>query len=231
MIVNDSFDWSIRPRKHAGLFLVVDGVNGAGKSTLLAHLRSFCEKQYPGKVFQTAEPGSQSSLGKDLRRLILSPEKKCPARSELFLFLADRAAHVDEIILPRLQAGECVLSDRYYYSTMAFQGYGREFDTSFLLSLNEFAIAGCRPDLVFLLDLPPELGLQRAALRGASHQEAEDDRLEGESLAFHKRVRQGFLDMATSLPEPFVILDATQSPEAVAAKAIEYGQRVSHKAK
>ena len=129
----------------------------------------------------------------------------CP-ETELMLFLADRANHVQNIIRPKLAAGEIVLCDRHADSTLVYQGYGRGLDKEFLRSANRFATQGLVPDITFLFDIDPEIGLQRVAARSGAN------RLDREPLEFHQRVRQGFLEIARLEPERFVVLDATQSP-------------------
>src|SRR5690606_18724290 len=129
-------------------FLVLEGVNGAGKSslqrTIAAHLYKLGDE-----VLQTFEPGD-TPVGKEIRRLVLSSGRELHPLMELFLFTADRVEHVSEVILPALQAGKRVISDRFTYSTLAFQGYGRDLDLAFISKVNEVATAGCTPDLVIL---------------------------------------------------------------------------------
>lgn len=202
------------PRNPRG-FIVLDGVNGAGKSTLQERLRDYIVAQGVA-VSCTREPGS-TELGRKIRALILDGSHTPPPVSELLLFGADRAEHVTNFILAEIAKRRCVISDRYYYSSIAFQGYGRGIDRKIIDSVNGVAIQGVLPDLVLLLDLDPREGLKRAGSRAAGG--ADKDRLEGEELDFHRRVREGFLALSEQLSEPFVILDASRSADEVFARA------------
>lgn len=191
-------------------FIVLDGVNGAGKSTQLQNLLTFLtDKGIPCTT--TREPGG-TEFGTHIRSIILG-SKPYPIHplAESFLFAADRAQHVAEVIQPAIQSKTAIISDRYYYSTLAFQGYGRGLDLNELEIINQIAIAGTVPDLVFLFDLDPVIGLQRTRSRAS----AEHDSFEQEEIAFHMQLREGFLELSNRLPEPFVILDAAQSADAV----------------
>ncbi len=191
-------------------FLVFDGVNGAGKSTALTRSLNYLNS-LGIQGLQTREPGA-TTLGKALRQLLLEQSKMTSnALTESFLFAADRAQHVAEVIQPALKRGEVVLSDRFYYSTIAFQGYGRESDPAQLITLNHLAIQNTFPDLVFLFDLEPEVGLARTLSRNSG----ETDKFESEQLAFHQRLRAGFLKQAAELKEKFIIIDAAKDAETV----------------
>jgi len=138
------------------------------------------------------------------------------SRAELFLFLADRAQHVTEVIRPALEAGQVVLCDRFTDSTLAYQGYGRGLDTEYLRSLNIAATGGLEPDLTLLLDLPVRCGLERAGERNRSAgMVIAEGRFDSESLDFHERVRRGYRALAEEEPERFAIIDASQPPEDV----------------
>ena len=161
----------------------------------------------------TREPGA-TPLGKRIRAIVLDPpeaDDEAPsARAEALLYAADRAHHVETVILPALRAGSIVISDRYVDSSLAYQGAGRTLATEEVRWLSSWATGGLRPDLVVLLDIDPEEGLRRAAGRGAA------DRLEGESLAFHQRVRNAFLDLAAAEPDRYLVVDASQPVEVIA---------------
>ena len=131
--------------------------------------------------------------------------------AELFLFLADRAAHVNEVIKPALEAGKWVICDRFVDSTMVYQGAGRGFQLSDLRKLNEIATGGLMPKFTLLLDVPSEVGIAR---------QTKGDRLDQEPLEFHKKVRQGFLDLASAEPERIKVLQAEQSPDEVLQVAL-----------
>ncbi len=195
-------------------FVVLDGVNGAGKGTLM---QSLCAYLSDNKVsfISTFEPGA-TPLGKNLRKILLESkeEKPCP-EAELFLFAADRRQHVAQVIEPALQKNVLVISDRYYYSTTAFQGYGRKLDLEKVEKVNELAHSGTKPDLVILLDLDPREGLKRTKKRNSSCAEISEDSFEKEEIAFHERLRCGFLEMAKSYSEPFLMINAALPREQV----------------
>jgi dTMP kinase len=192
-------------------FIVLDGVNGAGKSTLQRNLLDYFHiKKAP--VIGTREPGA-TPVGKKIRELLLTPnEAKCSDRAELFLFAADRAEHVTKVIRPALTAGTSVISDRYYYSTVAFQGYGRGLDMNLVESVNAFAIEKCVPDLTLILDLDPMVGIRRNSTVGSHAAKSEEDTFEHEKLDFQTRMRNGFLECAKKVPEPCIVLDASKPP-------------------
>ncbi len=198
------------------MFITIEGTEGAGKSLLIQNLKNKFEKN--GKeLLITREPGG-SILGAKLRPLLLSEkeEKVCP-RAELFLFLADRAEHVEKIIKPALEANKIVICDRYVHSTLAYQGYARGLDLNLLKEFNAFATDNLNPDLAFLLDLEVEIGLARAKSRNKDTQN-DEGKFEALEKDFHQKVRNGFLEMAKIYPF-FRTLDATQSPDIVAEKA------------
>lgn len=184
-----------------GLFLTFEGPEGAGKSTQARRLGAWLlEQGYP--VTQTREPGG-TRLGQDIRQLLLHQDHMC-AEAEYLLYSADRAEHMQTLIQPALTQGQMVLCDRWLDSSLAYQGYGRGLDLGWLRAVAQGAIQGVKPHRTFLFDLPPEVGLRRFE---------NPDRLEREPLEFHRRVRQGYLELAAAEPERFVVLDATQTPE------------------
>ena len=205
------------------MFLTVEGVEGAGKSTFIGLLENELVKR--GIPFlRTREPGG-CALGRQIRPLLLDAAQKVDARAELFLFLADRAQHVADTIRPALERGEWVICDRYADSTIAYQGYGRGMDVEQLQSLNDYATGGLWPDITFLLDLPAEVGLGRALARnGREGLTQSEGRFEAEALAFHQRIREGFLARASRWPERFRVLDASQTPEHIVAQAMRHLQ-------
>ncbi len=205
------------------MFLTVEGVEGAGKSTFISLLEEELMKRGID-LLRTREPGG-CSLGRQIRPLLLDAGQKVCARAELFLFLADRAQHVADTIRPALERGQWVLCDRYADSTIAYQGYGRGMDVEDLQRLNDYATDSLWPDITFLLDLPAEVGLGRALARnGREGLTRSEGRFEAEALAFHQRIREGFLARAARWPERFRVLDASRSPEAVATQALAYLQ-------
>jgi dTMP kinase len=187
----------------AGLFLTLEGLDGSGKSTQAKLLAAFLEGRGLPMVL-TREPGGGLPGVRDLLlRGELSPE------AEYLLFSADRAEHVRRVILPGLEGGAWVVSDRYLDSSLAYQGFGRGLPLPWLLEVAKEATLGLTPRLTFLLDLPPEEALRRVK---------DPDRLEREGLAFFQRVREGYLFLAEKEPHRFVVLDATESVEAVAQR-------------
>ncbi len=192
-------------------FIVLEGVNGAGKSTLQSSLAKLIT-QSGREVVTTREPGA-TELGQKLRQLILSGAKgDVTALSEMFLFGADRADHVAKVIRPALERDAVVISDRYFYSSIAFQGHGRGMDQSVISKINELAVQGVLPGLVILLDLDPATGLKR---NSSAKGNDERDTFEEKDLAFHQRIRQGFIELSTQSAEPFLMVDATKSQQEI----------------
>ncbi len=202
------------------MFITVEGIEGAGKSTLIAGLAgSLKAREIPCVL--TREPGG-CSLGSELRRILLESSRNVERKAELFLFLADRAQHVAEVVRPALCRGEWVICDRYVDSTVAYQGNGRGMDIAMLRRLSDEATERLTPHMTFLLDLPAEEGLRRARQRNrADGTEASEGRFEAEELAFHERVRAGFLSLAAEEPARFAVLDALLPPTALVAAALE----------
>jgi len=194
------------------MFITLEGMEGAGKSTLAEGLSELFRRE--GKaVCLTREPGG-CGLGETLRHVLLNTASRVTPETELFLFLADRAQHVADVIRPALDAGEVVISDRYADSTIVYQGYGRGFDKDALYRLNHLAVRGLWPHKTLVLDVPPEEGVRRAIRRNEKvGSTAAEGRFEAEELAFHIRVRDGFRDWALKNAPRCVLLDATLSPE------------------
>ncbi len=194
-------------------FIVFEGVNGAGKSTLLKKCNDYLTTG--GRtVLTTREPGD-GEFGQKVREIVLGQDEanKLHPLTELFLFAADRTEHVVRTIQPALATSQVVLCDRYYYSTEAFQGYGRELCLNTVRSINQTAIQGLRADLVVLIDLDPLEGLRRTRSRQDPNGAADADSFENEDLDFHHRLRDGFLEIAENTTEPFLVLDGTLSSE------------------
>ncbi|WP_297219389.1 dTMP kinase [uncultured Desulfovibrio sp.] len=197
------------------MFITFEGIEGSGKSTALTLLSQELSRRGYDLVL-TREPGG-CGLGRAIRPILLDARTRgLHSRAELYLFLADRAQHVGEIVRPALEAGQIVLCDRYTDSTLAYQGYGRGLDPEKLRHINRMATGGLQPDLTLLLDLPVSLGLERAGLRNQREGTVlSEGRFDAESLDFHERVRQGYLQLAAEEPKRFAIIDATQPPEDV----------------
>lgn len=204
------------------MFVTFEGPEGAGKSTALRFIASTLTG-LGHKVVTTREPGG-GALGKRIRQMLLE-EGHVSAETELLLFLADRANHVQTIIRPALESGAIVLCDRHADSTIVYQGYGRGLDLDFLRAGNRFATQGLVPDLTLLFDLDPEIGLARLNI-GQDAEIVTDknsrdvNRLDREPLEFHTKVRNGFLAIAESEPDRFVILDASMAPKELAQLAL-----------
>jgi|1048.fasta_scaffold62539_1 dTMP kinase len=193
-------------------FIVLEGVNGAGKTTLQKRLSDYL-KNHGHHTVCTREPGG-TEIGKGIRSLVLGSGKgKICDRGEMFLFAADRSQHVEEVIRPAVDAGKVVICDRYFYSTMAFQGYGRGISTDLIWEINKIAVGGVLPDLILVLDLDPQTGLNRNK-KGSDGKDGPDS-FEEEELAFHTRIRDGFLEIAKKRPENFLVIDANGSPDDV----------------
>jgi len=198
-----------------GLFITLEGVEGSGKTTQAAVLCAALRKS-GRRVIMTHEPGG-TRAGELIRKIFLDPDVSLHPAAELFLVLADRAEHVREKLTPALEAGEIVISDRYSDSTTAYQGYGRGFDLKLLAELNRLASDGVTPDLTVVLDLPVDVGLARTRKRAAGSARGAD-RFEGEQLEFHRRVREGFLDIARAEPARVVVIDAEPAVETVSGE-------------
>lgn len=183
------------------LFITFEGVEGCGKSTQAKALgRKLRREGIP--TILTHEPGD-TPLGKEIRLILKKRRTNAPsAITELLLFAASRAQLVTEIIRPNLEEGKVVLCDRFADSTLAYQGYGRGIDLTTIETINALAIQGLKPDLIILLDLLPESGLAR-------RQAKRFDRFEQEGLDFHRRVRDGYLKLATRDPKHWLVIDAT----------------------
>ncbi len=186
------------------MFVTFEGPEGAGKTTVI-HLMAERLDSAGVPFVLTREPGA-GDVGLAIRRILLDGGQIDP-RTELFLFLADRANHVETLIRPALAEGKVVLCDRYVDSTIVYQGHARGQDLERLRELNTYATNGLMPELTLLLDLDPATGLARQADR---------DRLDSEPISFHQRVRDGFLTEARREPDRWVVIDATQDVQSVA---------------
>lgn len=187
----------------AGFFITLEGIEGSGKTTQQKNISSYLTAQGE-KVLLTREPGA-TRLGEQIRNILLDPDwVEMTSRAEILLYAADRAQHIEEVVRPALAEDKIVISDRYYDSNIAYQGYGRGLDVEMVKQINNWAVNYLTPDLTILFDLPVEVGLSRVYARSSDKQ---GDRLEREKLSFHKRVRRGYLQLAENL-DRFIIVDA-----------------------
>ena len=201
------------------MFITLEGIEGAGKTTLIENLADVF-RTLNHEVLVTREPGG-CALGQKLRALLLDPDTEIVPEVELFLFLADRAQHVAEVIRPALARGVVVLCDRYADSTIVYQGYGRGLDVEKLRTLNDMAVGGLWPDRTLVLDMDPAVALARARRRNAACGLAgKEGRFEAEHLPFHTRIREGFKLWAARNTKRIAILDAADSPEGLMHQAL-----------
>lgn len=197
------------------MFITFEGIEGSGKTTQLSHTIRFLE-EHGRTCVVTREPGD-TRIGKKIRQILLDPEnKELVPQAELFLYAADRAQHIRERILPALSAGHTVLCDRFFDATTAYQGYARGIDLALIESLHHQVLGDLRPDLTVLFDLDPRVGLKRAWKEIDQGGRAGDEtRFEHEALAFHDRVRQGYLELADKEPARITVIDASLSEDEV----------------
>ncbi len=198
-----------------GKFITFEGPEGSGKSTQIKRLAEQLEA-LGIKVLCTREPGG-TATGEAIRNILQhdATGELLAERAELLLFTASRAQLMDQVVLPSLERGEWVLCDRFIDSTMAYQGYARGMDIDTLDAINDFAIAGRKPDLTLLLDLDIEQGFQRLEERYSAGGSA--DRFEREARNFHHRVRNGYHTLAEREPERFRVIDAGRAIDEVAS--------------
>ena len=186
-----------------GKFITLEGGEGLGKSTNLVFIQQWLA-QHNISVVVTREPGG-TALAEKLRQLLLDNHaENISEKTELLLMFAARAQHISQVILPALQRGDWVLSDRFTDATYAYQGGGRGLDLATIAWLEQFVQAQLQPDLTLLFDAPIEIGLQRATKRGAL------DRFENQQVTFFNRVREAYLQQAQRYPERIKLLDASQ---------------------
>ena len=198
-----------------GLFITFEGIEGSGKSTQITLLRTALQR-LDYAVIQTREPGG-CAIADQIRSILLHPENTAlEPTAELLLYAAARAQHVSEIIRPALDCGKMVLCDRYTDATLAYQGDGRGLDQQLIGELNSVASQETTPDLTILIDLQIETGLGRALSREIAQQDSSEGRFEREAMAFHQRVRDGYLALAEAEPARFRVVDGSLSIEQLA---------------
>lgn len=193
---------------HKGLFITFEGIEGCGKSTQ-AKLLADNLRRRGLRVVLTSEPGG-TKMGRNLRKILLTPGSRVGKLAELFLFEADRAQHVAETILPALEAGSVVICDRYSDSTRAYQGVGRGLGVQSVDSIDRVATGNLYPDITILLDMAAERGVGRAVKRGGM------TRIDRESLGFHSGIRRAFLDLAAGSGSRFRVIRGDAARDNVA---------------
>lgn len=194
-------------------YFVFEGVDGSGKSTQIAKVEAALQaKGYD--VLSLREPGS-TYLSEQIRKVLLDPENHMDPRAEVLLFSAARAQLISEVVKPALEAGKVVISDRSFWSTLAYQGYARKMNLEELYEISQFAVGHLEPEHVFLLDIDPQLAATRRETRSG------EDRIESEGLEFQQKVRKGFLNLAHDNPNCFHVIDANKKTEEITCLIIE----------
>jgi dTMP kinase len=203
------------PGEEEDMFISLEGIEGSGKTTALSRLVTHLERR--GHVCKvTREPGG-TPFGRRLRSILLDPDGGAiDPKAEMLLYCADRVQHVHAVIQPALDAGAIVVCDRYLDATLAYQGGARGLGMDLIRALHGLVLPPLMPDLTFLFDLDPQIGLQRAwAAVADGERHRRESRFEAETLAFHEQVRTHYLALARAERERFVILDAARPPEDV----------------
>ena len=190
-----------------GTFITFEGIEGSGKSTQIRLLFEHLKGREPGGTV----------IGEKVRGILLDPSTRgLIPRAELFLYAAARVQHIEEVIQPALEEGKVVLCDRFMDATVAYQGSGREIPLNVVKVVNSLVAIELKPDLTILLDLPVEVGLRRARERNQADAASATSRFEEEDMAFHQRVREGYLELAAAERARFKIVPADQPVEKVA---------------
>jgi len=199
-----------------GLFITFEGCDGCGKTTQIELLNKYLLNK-GSETLLTREPGAKG-LGEKLREILLNYNGEVSPNCESFLFLADRAQHVDCIIKPAIEQGKIVLCDRHTDSTVAYQGYGRGLDLDRIYKLNNIATNGLKPDITIVLDVDVETSMQRVG--------KEKDRMESAGIEFFKRVRNGFLEIAKNEPDRVKVINASDTIENIHKQIVELVEKL-----
>ncbi len=190
-----------------GIFISIEGPDGSGKSTQINNIKKFFEDKDLEIVF-TREPGG-TAIGDRIREILLDNNcKEMDYMTEAMLYAASRAQHVSQVIRPAIEAGKIVICDRFVDSSLAYQGYGRGLGDAVAV-INSYAVAGCMPDVTFLMKLDPGIGKSRVSSRN------QEDRLESEKVAFHQEVYNGYLELEKNNPDRIFGIDASRGIEEI----------------
>ena len=203
-------------KRLAGRFIVFDGPDGSGKSTQLERFAEYCRSNGV-PLLEVREPGG-TPIGEQIRAVLLNPDAEMSLRCEMMLYMASRAQLMQEKITPALERGEMVLADRFISSTLAYQGSGGGLSRDEILQVGRVAIGERWPDLTVIFDVDEQTAARRlhGAAKGASSRATLfADRVERRDSAFHRRVRQGFLDQAKLDPQRYLVVDASGEPQGV----------------
>jgi dTMP kinase len=199
------------------MFITLEGIEGSGKTTQMQQLSTLFENRGHSCVL-TREPGG-TTLGEKIRAILLHPAStELVPTAELLLYMADRAQHINSLIKPSLAEGKVVLCDRYFDATVVYQGFARGLDTGAISDLHRLIFDDLKPDITFLLDLEPEVGLARAWRQlDNGTRSGTESRFEEETLSFHEKVRAGYLELARHQPERIKVVDASHDEKQVQA--------------
>ncbi len=205
-----------------GKLITFEGIEGCGKSTQVGLVHRALSERGVSAIL-TREPGG-TEIGSQIRRILLDPRHgSLTPVAELLLYAADRAQHIREKIVPALGQGKVLLCDRFTDATLAYQGYGRGLDPGLITKLNRIATGGCVPDRTILIDLPVKIGLDRANQRNrANGVTGTEGRFEEEEIAFHNRVREGYLSLAARDPERIRVVRGDQSPDRTCREILSF---------
>lgn len=200
-----------------GLFITFEGADGCGKTTQLMLLAKYLKAQ-GREVVVTREPGARG-LGEKIREILLNYDGEVSSRAEAFMFLADRAQHIDVIVNPAIKSGKIVLCDRHTDSSVAYQGYGRRLDIDEIKRLNSIATNGKEPDMTLIFDIDVETSMARVG--------DTKDRMESAGIEFFNRVRNGYLEIAKQEPNRVKVLDASKSIEEIHKNVIALYEKLN----
>jgi dTMP kinase len=197
------------------MFITLEGIEGSGKTTQMQQLSAYFEMRGRSCVL-TREPGG-TSLGEKIRAILLDPAStELVPTAELLLYMADRAQHIKSLIKPGLAEGKVVLCDRYFDATIVYQGFARGLDTGLICELHRLLFEDLKPDITFLLDLAPRIGLARAWKQLDNGKRAgTESRFEEETISFHEKVRAGYVELACREPERIRVVDGSRDEKKV----------------